>query len=118
MDQQGCDYRISLLTCTPGEELYSTFGHSALRVTDRSNNHDIVFNYGTFDFYDPDFIAKFVKGRLLYFVSTQSLDTFLMEYDYYKRGITEQVINLSCEEKRKEKLRTIRNLNNSLMIVT
>ena len=101
LDQQGCDYRISLLTCTPGEELYSTFGHSALRVTDRSNNHDIVFNYGTFDFYDPDFIAKFVKGRLLYFVSTQSLDTFLMEYDYYKRGITEQVINLSCEEKRK-----------------
>src|SRR5687767_5454694 len=42
--------RVSLLTCTPGEDLYSTFGHSALRVTDSVSNADIVYNYGTFDF--------------------------------------------------------------------
>jgi len=99
--QDSCVLRISLLTCTPGTELYSTFGHSALRVVDSSKNTDLVFNYGTFDFYDPDFYNKFVKGKLLYFVSIDSLPSFLYEYDYYKRGIIEQSINLSCTEKQK-----------------
>ncbi len=98
---QGCGIRISLLTCTPGTEIYSTFGHSALRVVDSNTNRDIVFNYGTFDFYDPGFTAKFVKGKLLYFVDTSSLPSFMVEYEEYKRGVTEQVINLSCEEKQR-----------------
>ena len=96
---ESCGIRISLLTCTPGTELYSTFGHSALRVIDSIRNTDRVFNYGTFDFYDPAFITKFVKGKLLYFVDTSSLPHFMWEYEEYKRGVTEQVINLSCEEK-------------------
>jgi hypothetical protein len=96
-----CGIRISLLTCTPGTELYSTFGHSALRVVDNINNTDLVFNYGTFDFYDPKFYNKFVKGKLLYFVSIDSLTSFMDEYEYDKRGITEQVINISCEEKQR-----------------
>ena len=97
--QQHCPIRISLLTCTPGTELYSTFGHSAFRVVDSTNNADLVFNYGTFDFYDPKFYNKFVKGKLLYFVSIDTLPSFLAEYDYYKRGITEQVINISCDDR-------------------
>ena len=96
-----CQLRISLLTCTPGKELYSTFGHSALRVIDSSQNLDVVFNYGTFDFYDPDFYKKFIKGKLLYFVSVDPIQYFLEEYQYYHRGVTEQVINLSCMEKEK-----------------
>ena len=96
-----CNIRISLLTCTPGPELYSTFGHSALRVVDSNNNTDLVFNYGTFDYFDPNFYTKFVKGKLLYFVSIDTLTSFLYEYEYYKRGITEQLINISCEEKQK-----------------
>jgi hypothetical protein len=94
-----CGIQISLLTCTPGEELYSTFGHSAFRIVDSSANTDIVFNYGTFDFYDPDFYEKFIKGKLLYFVAIDPLPSFLQEYEYYKRGVTEQVLNLSCGEK-------------------
>jgi hypothetical protein len=96
---QSCGIQISLLTCTPGEELYSTFGHSAFRVVDSSTNTDIVFNYGTFDFYDPDFYEKFIKGKLLYFVAIDSLESFLQEYEYFKRGVTEQVLDLSCTEK-------------------
>ena len=97
--QQGCPIRISLLTCTPGQELYSIFGHSAIRVVDSATNTDLVFNYGTFDFYDPDFYKKFIKGKLLYFVSVDSLQSFLLEYQYDKRGVIEQVLNLSCKEK-------------------
>ena len=99
--RDSCNLRISLLTCTPGEELYSTFGHSAIRVVDSTAKTDLVYNYGTFDFYDRDFYEKFIKGKLLYFVSVDSLFAFLWEYQYFKRGVTEQVINLSCDEKEK-----------------
>ena len=99
--QQSCPIRISLLTCTPGQELYSTFGHSAIRIVNSADNTDLVFNYGTFDFDDPDFYKKFIKGKLLYFVSVDSLSSFLREYQYFKRGVTDQAINISCEEKQK-----------------
>jgi len=96
-----CNIQISLLTCSPGEELYSTFGHSALRVIDRSNNIDIIYNYGTFDFDDPAFYSKFTQGKLLYFVSVEKFENFLEEYQYYGRGITEQRLDLACSEKKK-----------------
>ena len=67
-----CTLRISLLTCSPGAELYSTFGHSALRVVDQSAGTDIVYNYGVFDFYDPQFYTKFVRGKLLYYLDRKS----------------------------------------------
>ncbi|MFT3681758.1 MAG: DUF4105 domain-containing protein [Ferruginibacter sp.] len=97
--QDSSHIRISLLTCTPGEELYSTFGHSALRVTDSSSAQDIVFNYGTFNFDDPGFYMKFIRGKLLYFVSTSYFSDFREEYQSTNRGITEQLLNLSAAEK-------------------
>ena len=99
--QDSCHYRISLLTCTPGRELYSTFGHSALRITDSESNIDIIFNYGTFDFDDPNFYSKFTRGKLLYFVSVNRFDNFVQEYTYEQRGIMEQVIHLSCQDREK-----------------
>ncbi len=92
-----CSLQISLLTCTPGEELYSTFGHTAIRVKDSLN--DWVFNYGTFSFDDPDFYMKFVRGKLNYFLSVERYADFELAYRYDKRGITEQVLNLDCKEK-------------------
>ena len=97
--QDSSHIRISLLTCTPGEELYSTFGHTAIRVTDSNSVNDIVFNYGTFNFEDPAFYTKFVRGKLLYYLSAEKFEDFK---DYYRasgRGITEQILNLDAAEK-------------------
>ncbi len=94
-----CSLQVSLLTCTPGDELYSSFGHSAIRVRDQTEESDVIFNYGTFDFYDPAFYQKFIRGKLLYFVSIQTYDEFMYEYEYFKRGVTEQVIRMDCREK-------------------
>lgn len=91
--------RISLLTCTPGAELYSVFGHSALRIVDSASGTDIVYNYGTFNFSDPDFYTKFVRGKLLYFLSQSSFEDFMAEYRYFKRGVIEQVLQLNAAEK-------------------
>jgi len=96
-----CRIQVSLLTCTPGAELYSTFGHSALRIVDSTKGTDIIYNYGTFDFDDPNFYSKFVRGKLLYFVSVEQFQDFKAAYEYEKRGITEQILYLSCDKKQK-----------------
>src|SRR5438309_11141074 len=72
--QNSCHLRLSLLTCSPGEELYSTFGHSAIRVTDSTTKEDIVYNYGTFDFDEPGFYTKFIRGKLMYYLSTEDFN--------------------------------------------
>jgi len=95
-----CELRISLITCSPGAELYSTFGHSALRVVDKSTGTDIIYNYGVFDFYDPDFYAKFVRGKLLYYLDQENFTDFLHNYSADNRSVSEQVLNLSCTEKK------------------
>ncbi|MEO6330461.1 MAG: DUF4105 domain-containing protein [Ginsengibacter sp.] len=92
--------RISLLTCTPGEDLYSTFGHSALRVTDSIAHDDIVFNYGTFDFSEPGFYTKFIRGKLMYYLSTEDFTSFRDFYKENNRGITEQALQLTSSEKK------------------
>ena len=98
--QDSCNLRISLLTCAPGEELYSTFGHTALRVQDTSNGTDYIFNYGTFEF-GPDFYTKFIRGKLLYFLSVEEFNDFIYEYRLQSRSIQEQVMQLTCGEKQK-----------------
>ncbi len=93
------DYQISLLTCDPGEELYSAFGHSAIRVLDKETNDDLVFNYGTFDFNTPFFYVKFTQRTLDYMLSVTSYQRFLYEYQYHERGVREQVLDLNQEQK-------------------
>lgn len=91
--------RISLLTCSPGEELYSTFGHSGLRVTDTTTHTDVVFNYGTFDYYDPGFYSKFVKGKLEYYLEADPFLDFVYAYQMDGRTVVEQELDLTAGEK-------------------
>jgi Domain of unknown function (DUF4105) len=90
--------RISLLTCGAGEEVYSTFGHSALRIYDSATKQDMVYNYGMFDFSDPNFLPKYIQGELLYFGAADNFDGFMGEYISDKRSVTEQVLNLNTAE--------------------
>lgn len=80
--------------------MYSTFGHTALRVQDPVRGADLVFNYGTFEF-GPDFYMQFVRGKLLYFLSVEDFKDFVYEYRLQSRSVLEQVLQLSCDEKQK-----------------
>ena len=95
-----CSLRITLLTCAPGEELYSTFGHTAIRVQDSLMDVDAVYNYGTFEF-APDFYSKFIRGKLLYSLSVESFPDFLYTYQVESRSVVEQELQLSCAEKQR-----------------
>jgi hypothetical protein len=98
--QDSCNLQISLLTCAPGEELYSTFGHTALRIQDSARGTDYIYNYGTFEF-GPDFYTKFIRGKLLYFLSVENFTDFVYEYQMQSRSIQEQILQLSCTEKQR-----------------
>ncbi len=91
--------RVSVLTCGTGNEIYSLFGHTAIRITDPLTQLDIVYNYGAFDFATPNFVAKFTKGDLQYFVTTDTFTNFLNQYQYEQRSVYEQELNLSLEKK-------------------
>lgn len=91
--------QVSVLTCGVGDELYSIFGHTALRFVDREQKLDVVFNYGTFDFSTPRFYSKFVKGDLMYHLSTDSYANFLYNYEQENRSVDEQFLNLTAAQK-------------------
>lgn len=92
--------RLSLLTCSPGDALYSTFGHSGLRLYDPVNQLDIVFNWGIFDFDTPNFYLKFLRGKLLYQMGMQRFENFRAEYLYLGRQVTSMDLYLPLDAKR------------------
>lgn len=85
---------ISVITCGTGNESYSLFGHTAIRVSDLENNLDIVYNYGAFDFDTPNFVMQFIKGDLNYFIVNNRYIDFINQYTYEKRDVYEQELNI------------------------
>lgn len=90
--------RISILTCGTGPDLYSIYGHSAVRVIDSLRETDIVYNYGTFNFSDPDFYMKFTRGKLLYYVNDEVFSDFVSLYQAEGRSVYEQVLALHAAD--------------------
>lgn len=101
---------VSVLTCATGNESYSLFGHTALRISDPSQGLDVVYNYGAFDFSTPNFVAKFAKGDLDYFVVAHSYLDFISQYQYEGRSVYEQKLHLALPVKQ----RLLNRLNNTL----
>lgn len=96
--QQAKDTIVYLLTCGPGTETYSIYGHSALRVVIPEKNSDIVYNWGVFDFSTPNFAWKFAKGRLDYLLDSDPLERFVQGYIYEKRFVQSQELNITSKE--------------------
>ena len=108
--QLSTEAHVSVITCGVGNESYSLFGHTALRVQDSINAIDVVYNYGAFDFNTPNFVMKFTKGDLQYFAVVHSYTDFINQYQYEKRSVYEQELNIPLELKQK----LFDNLNTSL----
>ena len=94
--------QISVITCGPDQnELYAAFGHSAIRVYDPVHGIDDAFNYGIFDFDQPNFYLNFTRGYLYYKLGVYSYPLFRDAYISHNRFIHEQILNLSSEQKQK-----------------
>lgn len=96
--QSSNDTVAYLLTCAPGTETYSIYGHSALRIVIPDKKTDAVYNWGVFDFSTPNFAWKFAKGRLDYMLIEEPLKGFLQEYYFEKRSVYSQRLNINGQE--------------------
>ena len=97
---------VSLLTCSPHEEIYSLYGHSAIRWHDLhqegpTKGQDLIFNWGMFSFSKPYFALRFVFGLTDYELVCMDYNRFWPYYQKWGSSITEQVLNLTPAEKRK-----------------
>ena len=90
--------KVSILTCGTGPESYAMYGHTGIRIQDAVQQIDVVYNYGAFDFNTPNFIGKFVKGDLQYFVTNGSYIDFYYNYQAENREIIEQNLALSSTQ--------------------
>ena len=90
---------ISLLTCKPHAQIYSLYGHTAIRVVDTEQNTDVAINWGVFDASQPNFVAKLVLGFTDYTMSIVPTEYFLREYEYYGSPVYQQRLNLTETEK-------------------
>ena len=101
---------VGLLTCSPHEEIYSLYGHTALRWHDLRSGEDLAFNWGVFNFEKPYFILRFVFGLTDYELGAIPMKYIIDEYRSVGSSVTEQVLNLTAEEKQRLFLALIKNL--------
>ena len=90
---------ISLLTCEPHEEVYSLYGHTAIRINNRQSGEDYVINYGVFDTTMNFFVIRFIFGLTDYTMMACPFKDFKDEYQHFGSGIYEQRLNMSPKEK-------------------
>lgn len=94
---------VSLLTCWPGPEIYELCGHEAIRTRCIRDGieQDTVWNYGVFDFNEPGFVYRYVKGETDYMLGAYPFAMFMPEYRATGRKVVEQRLNLTQDEARK-----------------
>ncbi len=86
----------SLVTCSPHEEIYSLYGHTAIRMQDlhKSQSNDIVYNWGVFNFDAPHFVLRFVFGLTDYELEAASYDVFCKYYQYMGSSVRPRTVAL------------------------
>ena len=90
---------VGFITCGPGPEVYSLYGHTALHFKDTSRGTDVAVNWGMFSFSKPNFVLRFVFGLTDYEIGIQDFSYFCEAYRYEHRWVKEQQLDLTPREK-------------------
>lgn len=97
--EDGDSLEVYLLTCSPGTEVYSLYGHTALEVYNKTLHTKVVFNYGIFDFSRPNFAWHFAMGETDYMVAPADYNQFIISYRKRGSHVVAQHLNLTMKEK-------------------
>ncbi|MDB6164633.1 MAG: hypothetical protein JWL98_2065 [Xanthomonadaceae bacterium] len=87
--------RIGVMTMQPGEVFWERFGHDAIIVDDPARGEPVSYNFGFFDPSEPDFIARFIRGRMRYQLVALPLSQDLAYYRDVGRGVSVQWLDLT-----------------------
>lgn len=93
------EVEVSILTGSPGADLYSAWGHTAIRVFDPGQTPpvDWTYNYGTFEF-GEGFYLRFMRGELNYRLAKSPFSSLQREYMHFERALLEQPLDLTAED--------------------
>jgi hypothetical protein len=92
--------RIGVVTMQPGEVFFERFGHDAIVVVDPDTGAATSYNFGYFDPSEPDFLARFVRGEMLYHLVALPATQDLAQYEQAGRGASVQWLDLEPEQAR------------------
>ena len=99
---RGEDLEIQLITFSPGDDVPSWFGHTALAVVDQRRGVKRVYNYGMFSFNPVEkMLANFALGRLWFWVGEASYGPTLRLYARQDRDVRIQALNFPPKERLK-----------------
>ena len=93
--EPGSELTVYLLTIGQGDEVWELFGHNAIWIKDRSDGSDITYNWGMFDFAQPNFVGRFLTGNTLYWMEGIDLEAMLQAYTRRNRSLLAQELNLT-----------------------
>ena len=95
----GSDLTIYLITMGAGDEIWARFGHDGIRIVDATTHTDTVYNWGTFDSSQPNFIRRFMTGNTQYWMQGEGMDETIARYRYYNRSVWVQELDLTPAER-------------------
>lgn len=93
--EPGSELTIHLLTFGVGKEIWEKFGHNAILIHDARTGTDSVYHWGLFDFRQPNFIGRFLQGRMLYSMGGFSLEQTMADYYRLDRSVWAQELALT-----------------------
>lgn len=97
--QPGSELTVYLMTMGHGDEIWERFGHNAIRIIDAARGTDSVYNWGTFDFHQPNFLRRFLTGNTLYWMEGEGWPETLEKYRYLNRSVWQQELDLTPAER-------------------
>ena len=99
MPERGEELTVWIMTMGPGEYVWERFGHNAIRVQDRQRGTDISYNWGMFSFQQEDFILRFIRGHMDYWMEGFDSDLTAQAYVQSDRSVWLQELNLTPAQK-------------------
>src|SRR5687767_8235998 len=99
--EPGSDLTVYLLTLGWGDVVWERFGHNAIWIQDRTRGTDLTYNWGMFDFNQPQFIRRFLTGDTRYWMEAIELEPMLRHYRERNRSILAQELNLTPAQRLK-----------------
>ena len=99
--EPGSNLTVYLLTFGWGEVSWERFGHNAIWIKDRARGTDTTYNWGMFDFAQPNFVWRFVTGDTRYWMEPIDFNSMVTYYKQRNRSILAQELNLTPAQRLK-----------------
>jgi hypothetical protein len=77
--------RVYLMTIGQGDAVWERFGHNALWVHDPARGTDLAYNWGMFDFAQPNFLGRFLTGDTQYWMEPFDARSLAAHYGTVER---------------------------------